>query len=61
MAELTILAKCTRCGRGFVTLPKTLPAFDQYGRADGYRAGDPVCGGKIELTTEGEAQPREFQ
>jgi hypothetical protein len=53
MNDLPILAKCTRCGRGFLTLPAEWPAFDAYGRADGYRAGDPVCGGEMKLTPEG--------
>jgi rRNA maturation protein Nop10 len=56
MRELAILAKCRKCGRGFVTLPKKLPAFDPFGPADQhYRVGDniPVCGGRIELTHEG--------
>lgn len=56
MTRLSILAKCAKCGRGFVTVPAKLPAFDQFGPADRhYRAGDdiPVCGGRIELTHEG--------
>lgn len=56
MANLPILATCLKCGRGFLTVPKKLPAYDQYGPAnEKFKFGEriPVCGGRIELTHEG--------
>lgn len=53
---LPILAKCKKCGRGFVTLPTKLPAFDPFGPANQhFRRNDyiPECGGRVELTEEG--------
>lgn len=53
MADLPIVARCTKCGRGFVSMPRQRPAFDKYGVvANPLRArGEPLryveCGGEI--------------
>jgi hypothetical protein len=55
-AVLPILAKCQRCGRGFVSLPREHVIFDPFSPALGSRVEprrDGTCGGRIELTAEG--------
>lgn len=46
---LPILARCKKCGRGFVTEPQEYPAFDPY-LPPGTRRLDTEepCGGEIE-------------
>lgn len=57
--DLPILGRCAKCGREFVGLPARLPATDSYA-PQGFRRvkGEPlpICGGRIELTTEGVKQ-----
>ena len=42
---LPIVAICTKCGRGFVTLPKEWPACDPYSPLG---STGRVCGGALE-------------
>lgn len=49
---MPVICRCEKCGREFVTLPKTWPATDSYPPADvHYRAKDlptnDVCGGQL--------------
>lgn len=61
---LPTLAVCKKCGRGFVTIPRTFPAFDVFAPATRpYAKGEerPECGGEIELTDAGRADPADLQ
>lgn len=55
--QMNEVARCTKCGRGFVTMPRAWPAFDPFLPIGTPRQlcteGTPICGGAIVRVPDG--------